>query len=130
MANAMLDARQEDGGYRRVELITGRVGGAGGRLRRRRGLSPRVSKVARTPTSRGSDLILRIECENAPTGVDRRAGDDPPGPANHHLPIGVHATLGRPPTGHSCQPPSPAKSDVCRNDRPRGGRQGFAQGDR
>jgi len=36
MANAMLDARQEVDSYRRIEVITGSVGGDGGRLRRRR----------------------------------------------------------------------------------------------
>ena len=55
MANAMLDARQEDGGYRRVELITGQ------RRRRRwtaeekaRIVAESFQKKARTyPRSRG-----------------------------------------------------------------------------
>jgi hypothetical protein len=48
MANAMLDARQEDVAYHRVELITGQRRRRRWTARRRRGSSPRVSKRART----------------------------------------------------------------------------------
>jgi hypothetical protein len=37
MVDAMLDARQEGGSYRRIEVITGQRGGDGGRRRRRLG---------------------------------------------------------------------------------------------
>jgi hypothetical protein len=50
MANAMLDARQEDGAYRRVELITGQ--------RRRRRSFQRLSHRAPEVRARGPARCL------------------------------------------------------------------------
>ena len=49
MANAMLDARQEDGGYRRVELITGR-------RRRRRWTAEEKARIVAESFEEGANI--------------------------------------------------------------------------
>src|SRR5215471_7144909 len=49
MANAMLDARQEDGGYRRVELITGQ-------RRRRRSTAEEKARIVAESFEEGANI--------------------------------------------------------------------------
>jgi transposase len=49
MANAMLDARQEDGAYRRVELITGR-------RRRRRWTAEEKARIVAESFEEGANI--------------------------------------------------------------------------
>lgn len=108
MANAMLDARQEDGAYRRVEVITGK-------RRRRRWTPEEKARIVAESFEEGANIsevarrhgvvrglltvwrrqVVRAAGVNAPRFVPVRIDPAGPAPAAHGSPPEKAAVAGR-----------------------------------